>query len=522
MSNFFFTTDGPIVTFIHNSTSEFNEGYTPTFTCTAQGNPPPNLTITRKRTNKRLASIERNFKKAELIHTIGPLDCLDTDVYVCTGQNNRNVTAIEMIVQVKCSLQLVPNMKHLGVVEVALGETAELSLEIYGYPIPELLTLMRTRDSTNLTGSARHLIQYSPGQAPFGFVNVTISDVVEEDFTNYTILVSNGVGGENTTLVYPFCLVEMTARRTDSGNKIIYVVSVVAVLALLAINLISVVLVLRPRCCRQPQVLEAAQVVEYLEILPDPANLYEEDNLSDSANPYEEITFLDLTSPYEEIPAQAPEGEVTDHKQAQVLQPKQTNEYEEYDPDPTCKLKGATAKLCEGKSRGPQEEPDTRTYGQRQQQANEGEECVTDPTNKYEGAAQLFEEEGMGPNMLQDPKQIQVPSPDEKNIFEESGSQGATGYETPALVFVEGSMKPPDDAQQRRYVNCSPPQQENNDNQHTFDTNINIDIGEEKCVYVSSAGQDSQQGDPKLSGSPSDQGVRGRARGRAKELKRLK
>ncbi|GFO46620.1 endonuclease-reverse transcriptase [Plakobranchus ocellatus] len=94
--------NAPFVTFTHNSTSsEYNEGDTPTFTCTAHGNPPPNLTLTRKRTTKQLASVQGNLKTAELTHTMEPLDCLDTDVYVCTGQNKHGVTTKEISIGVK-------------------------------------------------------------------------------------------------------------------------------------------------------------------------------------------------------------------------------------------------------------------------------------------------------------------------------------------------------------------------------------------------------------------------------------
>ncbi|GFN93546.1 kin of irre-like protein 1, partial [Plakobranchus ocellatus] len=92
----------PVVTFTHDSaSSEFNEGDSPTFICTAQGNPPPNMNLTRKRTSQQLANVQGNLKTAELTHTVDPLDCLDTDVYVCIGQNNQGVTTKESIVGVK-------------------------------------------------------------------------------------------------------------------------------------------------------------------------------------------------------------------------------------------------------------------------------------------------------------------------------------------------------------------------------------------------------------------------------------
>ncbi|GFO36320.1 cell adhesion molecule, partial [Plakobranchus ocellatus] len=242
----------PEVKFTHNSSSsEFNEGDTLTFTCTAQGNPAPNLTITRKRTNQQLASIERNLKTAELNHTVNPLDCLDTDVYVCTSESNRGVTTNETSIKVKCPQKLASNTIQPEAVEVVINETAELGLEIYGYPIPQLLTLMRTRDRTNLTGSAGYLMEYSPHQAPFGVINVTISDVGEEDYTNYTITVDNGVGD---ALVYSFYLVEVNATEKPEkqggggGDNVGVAVGVtLAILLVLVIAVVLLVLVLRHR-----------------------------------------------------------------------------------------------------------------------------------------------------------------------------------------------------------------------------------------------------------------------------------
>ncbi|GFO32211.1 neural cell adhesion molecule 1-like isoform x5 [Plakobranchus ocellatus] len=245
-------TYAPVITFTQDSDlSEFNVEDTPTFTCTAQGNPSPNLTLTRKRADQQLASVKGNLKTAELNHTMEPLDCLDTDVYVCSGENSQGVTTKESIVGVKCPQQLAPNISQPEAVEVAVEETAELGLEIYGYPIPHLLTLMRITDNTNLIGSTRHLIEYSPGQAPFGIVNVTIFFVEEEDFTNYTITVDNG---EGEPLVYPFYLVEVNAtvepeKQGDGGddNVGVAVGVTMAVLLVVVIAVVLLVLVLRRR-----------------------------------------------------------------------------------------------------------------------------------------------------------------------------------------------------------------------------------------------------------------------------------
>ena len=46
-------------------------------------------------------------------------------------------------------------------------------------------------------------MKYTAREAPFGFVNVTISDVIDTDFTNYTLTVDNG---EGEALTYSFYL----------------------------------------------------------------------------------------------------------------------------------------------------------------------------------------------------------------------------------------------------------------------------------------------------------------------------
>ena len=101
--------------------------------------------------------------------------------------------------------QLSPLFNSKPQVDAINGETAKFGIEIYGFPQPSTLTLQKTDDDTDLTSSPRHSVQYTAGVAPFGVVNVTISDVVEADFTIYTLTVDNGVGN---ALIYPFYLNE--------------------------------------------------------------------------------------------------------------------------------------------------------------------------------------------------------------------------------------------------------------------------------------------------------------------------
>ena len=101
--------------------------------------------------------------------------------------------------------QLSPLFNSKPQVDAAIRETAKLGIEIYGFPQPRTLTLEKTDDDTDLTSSPRHSVQYTAGVAPFGVVNVTIFDLVEADYANYTLIVDNGVGND---LVYTFYLNE--------------------------------------------------------------------------------------------------------------------------------------------------------------------------------------------------------------------------------------------------------------------------------------------------------------------------
>ena len=81
------------------------------------------------------------------------------------------------------------------------GETAHIDLDIYGFPKPRAVTLLKVVDSTYLTSSSRHSVTNTAREAPLA------SDVVETDFTNYALTVDNG---EDEALTDSFYLYEDT------------------------------------------------------------------------------------------------------------------------------------------------------------------------------------------------------------------------------------------------------------------------------------------------------------------------
>ncbi|KAK3730450.1 hypothetical protein RRG08_057506, partial [Elysia crispata] len=176
----------------------FSKGDNLELKCSGQGNPDPTLNLTTQETSEDLSYVQTT----ELTHTL-TLDCMDTGVYVCSGQNNQGTNKTEISIGVRCPQQLSPLFNSKPQVDAVIRETAKFGIEIYGFPEPSTLTLQKTDDDTDLTSSPRHSVQYTAGVAPFGVVNVTISDVVEADYTNYTLTVDNGVGN---ALNYTFYL----------------------------------------------------------------------------------------------------------------------------------------------------------------------------------------------------------------------------------------------------------------------------------------------------------------------------
>ncbi|GFS05748.1 neural cell adhesion molecule 1 [Elysia marginata] len=194
----------PEVTFTKSSLStEFNKGDNLDLTCSAQGNPDPTSVILTRERNDDIIN-----------HTLFSLDCLDTGVYVCSGQNSQGTTSKEIRISVNCAQQFSPLFSPSPKVDGVLGETAEVDIEIYGFPEPRV-TLHRNVDNADLTSSPRHEVKYTSTVAPFGFVNVTISDLVEADYTNYTLTIDNGVGD---ALVYSFYLNQVDQTKPEAGR----------------------------------------------------------------------------------------------------------------------------------------------------------------------------------------------------------------------------------------------------------------------------------------------------------------
>ncbi|KAK3741671.1 hypothetical protein RRG08_063062 [Elysia crispata] len=190
--------------------TQFSKGSKLEFNCPCQGNPEPILIMTKKDSDKDLT----NVQTTELTYTLS-LDCMDTGAYVCTGgslfwnstkhhANNTCLRPPQEWANIVCPQQLNTFLYSTHKINPAINATIKethIDLEI-----------QRLSDDTDLTSSPRHSVTYTASIALFGSVHVTISDLVETDFTFYILRVNNGNG---KALEYTFYLNRVNDTRME-------------------------------------------------------------------------------------------------------------------------------------------------------------------------------------------------------------------------------------------------------------------------------------------------------------------
>ncbi|GFR72862.1 hypothetical protein ElyMa_005717100 [Elysia marginata] len=207
---------------------------------TVQGNPDPtSVTLSRERTKEVLATVQAT----ELTHTLGPLDCLDTGVYVCSGQNAQGTTLKEISVGVRCPQRFTANFNPPLHVDVVVGKKAEIDidLQIYGLPEPSRMVLRKTKSDIALTSSPRHKVKYTAGISPYGNVNVIFYDLAETDLTNYTLTIDNGVG-EALTYLFDLNQVDLNLQE-ETENDIFKTIAIIIGVVAGIVFAVSVVII---------------------------------------------------------------------------------------------------------------------------------------------------------------------------------------------------------------------------------------------------------------------------------------
>ncbi|GFO46602.1 hypothetical protein PoB_007310700 [Plakobranchus ocellatus] len=114
-----------------------------------------------------------------------------------------------------------------------------------------------------------------------------------------------------------------------------------------------------------------------------------------------------------------------------------------------------------------------RREGHNQMQVNAYVEINPEPVNQY------VMPDGM----------VQAEAPGQRQ-HEEINSRPVNEYEVPAALVREESMRP---KVQQPYANYTQSQQETNDTKDNSYLNLGFDPGKEKCVYVNTAGHDTNR-----------------------------
>ncbi|GFR94443.1 vascular cell adhesion protein 1, partial [Elysia marginata] len=177
----------PEVTFTKSSPrTEFNKGDNFDFTCSAQGNPDPtSVILTRERNDDIIKSVQ----SAHLTHALDSLECLDTGVYICSGQNSQGTTSKEISISVNCTY-MVPVERPDIVNTLRTTETSRPGHyeDIDGVHNTTHAPLVSTssppllRQDQNITETSAdtHTTLVSASQPPGNAQYETISDMVQQ------------------------------------------------------------------------------------------------------------------------------------------------------------------------------------------------------------------------------------------------------------------------------------------------------------------------------------------------------
>ncbi|KAH9487973.1 hypothetical protein Btru_066847 [Bulinus truncatus] len=192
-----------------NHTSELREGEKVVFTCLVDSNPAPNITLTADDNDfiNELNMSQQTLYEKDSTHwiqelTLDSVKCQDTNNYTCTAINNvTNTTYTDSIqILVECPLHVYKKGNTLRHFIGYIDEAAILWIKIYGYPIPNKIILVNS-NTKEVVEEDLYEVNYKETKKPTIIVELLIYRLTEDNFTLYTVNISNGIG-ENLTLEF--------------------------------------------------------------------------------------------------------------------------------------------------------------------------------------------------------------------------------------------------------------------------------------------------------------------------------
>ncbi|XP_059143046.1 uncharacterized protein LOC131930528 [Physella acuta] len=164
-------------------------------TCLAEGNPPPQMTISRKGTR---SSETRENGTRRLSLAIPSLACVDIDEYWCTADNGvagHDNTSASVRLVTNCSVHLQADETNNRIFPVVKGRDVFIKVKVFGYPNPSSYSLKYLiQGSPYEIRQQRYTVVYTETTPFYGSANLAIFGVQEQDFTQFIFTISNGVG----------------------------------------------------------------------------------------------------------------------------------------------------------------------------------------------------------------------------------------------------------------------------------------------------------------------------------------
>ncbi|GFN89086.1 hypothetical protein PoB_001559200 [Plakobranchus ocellatus] len=211
------------------------DGATPTLRCSALSDTNPmSINIKRERTGEKIAEV----MGGNLSLTFQPLQCDDTDVYICSAVNEAGKTSVTIELYVLCPPQLLTEDIDYDLdspfLRGSVGKDLTLQIEVQSFPPPSSLSLttINTRGLVAFTdlinnvdeggsqedehGQARYMFDYVPAVEPYGSVLLTIKNLMDEDMGKmYNLLVDNG---QEEVLEYKFMITNETPSSSEPST----------------------------------------------------------------------------------------------------------------------------------------------------------------------------------------------------------------------------------------------------------------------------------------------------------------
>ncbi|KAH9492834.1 Alpha-1,3-mannosyl-glycoprotein 2-beta-N-acetylglucosaminyltransferase [Bulinus truncatus] len=223
---------------------EAQEGENITFSCLIESNPQSNVSIvisnsTHGMENKSITSTFSSSMQNifELRSEIRRATCLDTNNYTCVAENHVAKTNWNKSLQVfvQCSLHLSQDMQLRNVIGFVDNDVT-VTVKIYGHPLPKVFQLLKGSNKTEVNPDdfRFHIVELNK---PYLLVNLLIPNLREENFTSYSMGISNGIEPQ---LLWEFSIIHESTVKSEVNVIAIIIPSIITAISVAVVIIVIV------------------------------------------------------------------------------------------------------------------------------------------------------------------------------------------------------------------------------------------------------------------------------------------